>query len=76
MAAIIPGVPGEDVDGISHGGVPAWFKNNQGSGCFVNLPQTLDQFLSFGLFCSFFSGTTHLMGERLWRKPLGRGLAV
>lgn len=51
MAAIIPGVPGEDVDGISHGGAPVWFKNNQDSGCFV---ETLHQFLSFGMVFFFF----------------------
>lgn len=56
MAAIIPGVPGEDVDGISHGGVPVWFKNNQDAGCFVNLPKILHQFLSLGIF--FFPKTT------------------
>lgn len=29
MAAISAGVPGEDVDGISHGGWPVWCKNNK-----------------------------------------------
>lgn len=37
MAAIIAGVPGEDVDGISHGGWPAWLKNNKHGGCYFSV---------------------------------------
>lgn len=44
MAAIIPGVPGEDVDAISQGGWLMRFKNKQYAGC-----KTLDQFLSQGI---------------------------
>lgn len=49
MAAIIPGVPGEDVDTISQGGWLMRFKNKQYAGC-----KMLNQFLSLGIFFFFF----------------------
>lgn len=54
MAAIIAGIPGEDVDGISHGGRPVWFKNNNHAGCYFSVSKTPARLLPWGIFLFFF----------------------
>lgn len=70
MAAIIAAVSEEDMDGISHGGRPVWFKNNKYAGCYLSVTRRPLDFCHKGFFLLKsdrpFSVSRSCCSEALW----------